>query len=755
MAYGYEIIKLDSAGRLTYYKGANTTAPITCIAIDSLGIKWVGTTQGLFTFNGTFTNVNSGNNSIALSPIQNITCLGIGKKNTLYIGGSTNLNGSGQGGFVTLQGNHFTAYSAFGNEIKTMQVDSNGFATIGAAYYIGTFDGSHPTQYNVPDRVSAVFSDKQGDIWYGSSIYLKKWSNYTSLQYDIRNAPISSNEIGCIEIENGTTGWVANNSDLGGLNKLSNGEWNVYDHLNTNNSFSITALHVDSKGNKWIGGKEGELLKFNGSSFKSYPDFITAGWNNIQNIKEDPSGNIWLTAQIMAKFNGSYWTIYNNSIDLPTGYPIVNFDMDKQGTLWAGTSSGLYGYSAGAWSPYGNYYKQYFVVHVDKFGNKWLSTLNGGLEKFDGNNFTTYTSSNSPLPNNQVTAITTDSSGVVWAGCQGGYLVRFDGSSWKVIGPDRSGIPSANVTCIKADAKGNKWIGTEHGLVIYNENGVNVAMPVAPYLAVGSPIINPKLSDTLSGCSRYVVTVRNPFLENAVLWFSSDGGATWEWSGTFNSGSSTCNWNVPSLTSNRCKLRLITSLTRDTVYNTGLFSVRYTGNALAISNPKSTQVLYPGEKVNISWTADANTAHVNLDYSIDYGKTWTNIAYYVPSPGSYNWTVPVISSPGTYIKVSDYSSGCTVAVSIITVGIVNSIVHNSDSPVQLLVYPNPSNGVFYLRGNNQGMDFLILDATGKEVPFHAYDEGMNTKIVVPDLLKGLFCLYFKAGNNSAVKFVME
>jgi ligand-binding sensor domain-containing protein len=43
-----------------------------------------------------------------------------------------------------------------------------------------------------------------------------------------------------------------------------------------------------------------------------------------------------------------------------------------------------------------------FAIAIDEQGNKWIGTVNGGLAKFDGVNWTVYNTSNSGLPSNLV-----------------------------------------------------------------------------------------------------------------------------------------------------------------------------------------------------------------------------------------------------------------------------------------------------------------------------------------------------------------
>lgn len=58
-------------------------------------------------------------------------------------------------------------------------------------------------------------------------------------------------------------------------------------------------------------------------------------------------------------------------------------------------------------------------IAIDAQDTLWIATR-GGVSKFDGNILTTYTSQNSGLANNYVSAIAIDSEGSVWFGTDEG-----------------------------------------------------------------------------------------------------------------------------------------------------------------------------------------------------------------------------------------------------------------------------------------------------------------------------------------------
>ena len=75
---------------------------------------------------------------------------------------------------------------------------------------------------------------------------------------------------------------------------------------------------------------------------------------------------------------------------------------------------------------------QVYAMIKDSQGYIWMGTQGGGLSRFDGINFTSFTSARDSLSNNYVKALFEDKEGNLWIGTQGG-LNKFDGLSFKVI----------------------------------------------------------------------------------------------------------------------------------------------------------------------------------------------------------------------------------------------------------------------------------------------------------------------------------
>lgn len=87
------------------------------------------------------------------------------------------------------------------------------------------------------------------------------------------------------------------------------------------------------------------------------------------------------------------------------------------------------------------------------------------------------------LAQSQVYAVLADSRGYIWAGTQGGGLSRFDGVSFQTFS-DVQGLAGNYVQSLWEDAQGCVWIGTELGLSIYDGARFSNELPGSKILSI-------------------------------------------------------------------------------------------------------------------------------------------------------------------------------------------------------------------------------------------------------------------------------
>ncbi len=98
---------------------------------------------------------------------------------------------------------------------------------------------------------------------------------------------------------------------------------------------------------------------------------------------------------------------------------------------------------------------------------KWFGTDNG-LARFDGVNWSVYTTENSPLLDDDIRAVCVENDSIVWIGTIQGGLYSFDGLNWENYNPTNSGLPDYLVRGIAIDTENNIWCATSEGIAMFD-----------------------------------------------------------------------------------------------------------------------------------------------------------------------------------------------------------------------------------------------------------------------------------------------
>jgi hypothetical protein len=98
---------------------------------------------------------------------------------------------------------------------------------------------------------------------------------------------------------------------------------------------------------------------------------------------------------------------------------------------------------------------------------KWFGT-DDGLARFDGVNWSVYTTENSPLLDDDIRAVCVENDTIVWIGTVQGGLYSFDGLNWENYNPTNSGLPDYLVRGIAIDTQNNIWCATSEGIAMFD-----------------------------------------------------------------------------------------------------------------------------------------------------------------------------------------------------------------------------------------------------------------------------------------------
>jgi len=157
-----------------------------------------------------------------------------------------------------------------------------------------------------------------------------------------------------------------------------------------------------------------------------------------------------------------------------------------------------------------------YCLLEDSRGYLWIGSEGGGLARFDGREFITYTIENG-LADNTIRCLFEDETGNIWAGTNGHGLSKFDGFSFETFSTE-NGLSNDYVRCITEDADNNIWIGTFGGGI--NQLSFGDSLKVEVFDSNG-----PLESDNVRACLTD---------SEGQLWFGTDAGLC-----SYNQG----NWN--------------------------------------------------------------------------------------------------------------------------------------------------------------------------------------------------------------------
>jgi signal transduction histidine kinase/ligand-binding sensor domain-containing protein/HPt (histidine-containing phosphotransfer) domain-containing protein/BarA-like signal transduction histidine kinase len=284
--------------------------------------------------------------------------------------------------------------------------------------------------------IQALYNDKQGFIWAGTTDGLNRFDGYQFKVYKGNKDKLDSlsdNHILSITQDSNETLWIGTQTGLNSFNKKTELFTRFLQDEKQSNSLSNNVVQVltpDKLGNLWVGTQQG-LNKFNGKDFVRFyhqSERNNSLHNNIQVIIEDINDNLWLGTQ-----GGlSFFDVTTNllqpvtlDIKVPSITSIIERDAN---TLWLGTEKGLYLYhkQKGLLTEHSILINELADSHISSFVQLknnvlWITTKNKGVYRFNLLSKTIEhikgdVNGKSRFVNQDLRSIIADKSGDLWIG---------------------------------------------------------------------------------------------------------------------------------------------------------------------------------------------------------------------------------------------------------------------------------------------------------------------------------------------------
>jgi ligand-binding sensor domain-containing protein/signal transduction histidine kinase len=492
--------------------GQSLHARIWSIVRDDYGILWMGTSDGVYRYDGyslkRYRNKRDPTNRLSDDPIRFIYkdragILWLGTTNDgLYRLDPTRDN------LTNYRHNPGDSRSLIDDRVRSVYQDRNGvlwFGTVGGLDSLDQTTGAFIHYRHGPQdagslsdsNIQSLLEDRRGNLWVGTSGGLNKLDRATGRFSHFLHDPGNPHSLGhdfvgfIMEDRSGVL-WVT--SPFGnGLSSLDvkTGSFTRYsfhaEELGSQSVVGVNRVFEDSDGGIWVCTVDMGLLKFDRDRKRFLRYARDAGNPNtlphdtVQTIFEDVEGVIWVGTQSgLCRFprRPAPFVNYRHQAGNPNSLRddmIWSAQADSKGCLWIGTEYGLDRldrktgqftlYQHDSKNPHSLSYDKVAAIQEDRAGGLWLGTYGAGLDRFDpasGRFFAYRHDERNPrsLSSDSVRSLLMDRRGVLWVGTQDGGLNRFDAKT-KHFTAYRAA--PALIQVIFEDRAGILWLGSENG----------------------------------------------------------------------------------------------------------------------------------------------------------------------------------------------------------------------------------------------------------------------------------------------------
>jgi hypothetical protein len=242
--------------------------------------------------------------------------------------------------------------------------------------------------------------------------------------------------------------WSDPETDGGLIAIAPDGSWTDYTSLFDMCFYEAVA---DRTGNKWLTERD-NFVRFDGLTWDTYFSEFTGsvieqhyaeivmtidrGYRNWYVEVPDRVWSFnWLIGRGVNVYDGSQWTRYTPDDGLASDVVLsmgVDGDRNKWFSTWTGVSmlddNGTLDKSDDLWMTHdlGLYSGHYSDVAIDRNNKVWLTTAREGIYVWDGEQWFSYDTTNSGLPNEEIRCVFVDGNDIKWFGTSGGLTLSIE-----------------------------------------------------------------------------------------------------------------------------------------------------------------------------------------------------------------------------------------------------------------------------------------------------------------------------------------
>lgn len=301
------------------------------------------------------------------------------------------------------------------------------------------------------------------------------------IRYDTRNNGYKLFDVKDGLLSNGifyvgrVKGQIAVGTYGGGLSLLneSTGSWKTYNIPEGLGDAFVYDVITVANGDIWIatwsgvnrirGGQLDDRSKWDLYTVENTNNGLPNDW--VYGLAEGKNGDVWLATEGgMARFNGGRWTNWNHAKGIGADYARVRENISFTNDPGRVSSHHARQKEEMGLAEINNAYNPNYVIamEVDHQGQVWAGTWGGGLSRFDGKRWTTYTTGEG-LPGNHIFVLHVTAKGLLWIGTNNGLVTWRNGKFSKPL-TTADGLFANGVFSMATTDDGAMWLGSFGGL---------------------------------------------------------------------------------------------------------------------------------------------------------------------------------------------------------------------------------------------------------------------------------------------------
>ena len=353
-------------------------------------------------------------------------------------------------------------------KVRHVRVDPKGWLWVTGPWHALVYDGQdwHSFYEHVegidPGKTRLTYEDCEGNIWVGLWDDGLVFCDLFGLQLYTEADGLPDQRVECLEEDSAGRLWIGT---MRGLACLED------DRIRSMKmGYEVWALEVDCQGTLWFGNTEGKV--FRGATA---PEAIAVAaednYEDIMGLCQDQTGRLWVGTH-----QGTLgWIEADRFTALEERLPhrLETLMQDSEGILWVGG----YGEISALYYKDKNRLRAFDLTELDVVpyvnalceheGTLWVGTTTGLFAvDLHSKQVRQFTMDQGELTSNNIRSLAVDQQGQLWIGTRGVGVIRYDGETFYSIqlGPL---LQENMVEAILCDRRGRLWFGTPAGLFRY------------------------------------------------------------------------------------------------------------------------------------------------------------------------------------------------------------------------------------------------------------------------------------------------